>query len=679
MRPLNTSLLSSTLLLGSVLLTGCGGDSNYDFDKPTEAAESTLPQGPVFDPANGQIPTPNDLLMGADGTLNIPNDADNDGKPDNSLVAALNELDGASTSNPMIVKFGISLDPASLVVGETIRIFEVTKTGPAVTGVTGEVSNIIVKVLADEKTLALVPFPPLKENTSYVVALTNGIKDTEGNPAQAPSAYSLARSSATLVGSDYEKLEPVRQHIGNLELIAKSQGVDTDKVVLSWAFSTQSITAVLKDVASSAEAGAIVMAPFPVNTAALKPAINYGGLAFTGAADVHIGTLDIPYYLDKTKPLSGFWKNSDGKSPIRGNTKPVATSTLTTPVIMTTPSASLGLVKPSNGWPIIMYQHGITRYRTDMLIYADSLAKKGFAVIAMDLPLHGVPKLIAEGKPNPFHADHTAFTTDVEPSFNLDLMDNATGAPAPSGDGKIDSSGAHFINLQSLLTSRDNNRQGVSNLLVLRRSLKDIADIDESYVGFIAHSLGGVVGVPYLGVENIYTPSALITTGASITTIIRDSASYGPTVKGALAAAGVTGSAYDEFLLGAQWVLDSSDPINFTTPAVSQHAIYMTEIIGNGGKHLSDTTVPNSSTEILAALIGAKPATLAENTVAIGAPKIIRFTQGDHSSILDPSDDVPTDVESYLNVFEEMHAQVASFMESGGTKVEIADDSIIKK
>lgn len=678
MRTIKKSLQSITLLSVSVLLTACGSNSDYNFNKATEAAESVPPQGPVFDPAGGKIPTPNDLLMGVDGTVNIPNPADKDGKV-NPLIAAINELDGASTSNPMIVQFGFELNKESLKIGDTIRVFEVTKAGLAVTGVKAEVTSILIKVLDDKKTLALVPFPPFKENTSYLVALTNDIKDVKGNSAQAPSAYSLARSNVTLVGSDFEKLEPVRQHIGNLELIAKSQGVDTNKIILSWAFSTQSITAVLKDVAANAEAGKIVMAQTPFNTALLKPAINYGGLAFTGAADVHIGTLDIPYYLDKAKPLTGYWKNSDDKSPNRNNVKPIATSTLTVPVMMTTPSASLQLTKPAEGWPIVIYQHGITRYRTDMLIYADSLAKKGFAVIAMDLPLHGVPKTTRAGTPNPFHASATAFPTDVEPSFELDLIDNATGAPAPSGDGKIDSSGAHFINLQSLLTSRDNNRQGVSNLLVLRRSLKDIADIDETYVGFIAHSLGGVVGVPYLGVENTYTPSALITTGASITTIIRDSASYGPTVKGALAAAGVTGAAYDQFLQGAQWVLDSSDPINFTTPAVSHHAIYMTEIIGDGGTHLSDTTVPNSSTEILAALIGAKPATLAENVVAVGAPKIIRFTQGDHSSILDPSDDVPTGVESYLNVFEEMHAQVASFMESSGTKVEVSDDLIIKQ
>ncbi|MCF6189218.1 MAG: lipase [Cocleimonas sp.] len=694
MKLFNTSFLTIALL--STLLTACGGGkSNYDFDNTDHEESAALPHGPVFDPAGGNIPMPNDLAFnyGADGTINIPNDKNEDGIPDNPVITAINELDGASTSNPMIVNFGMPLDPASLVVGDTIRIFEVTRSGPAITGVVREVTaaEIIVKVVGENAdTLAIVPFPPLKESASYEVVLTTGIKDTAGKPAETSSVYNIVRSTSGPLTGAFAPLEPVRQHINNLELIAQSQGVDVDTIVLSWAFGTQSTTAILNAVAADATANTLVMAPVPVapgvtlNTSHVAPSsIDYAGLAFTGAADIHIGTLNVPYYLEAPSaqnpiaPLTGYWKGVGGSSLTRYNTTPIATQTLTIPVMMTVPNANSGRVKPAAGWPIVMYQHGITRYRTDMLIYADSLAKAGFALIAMDLPLHGVPKFLADGSPNPFHAAHTPFPTDVEPSFDVDYMNNAT--QAPGSDGIIDPSGKHYINLQSLLTSRDNNRQGVSNLLVLRRSLGSIADIDTSKVSFIAHSLGGVVGVPYLGVEDKVTPSALITTGASITTIIKDSATFGPIVKGGFLADDPTRTeaVYIAFLQGAQWVLDSSDPINFAMDAAATHPIYMTEIIGDGATHSFDTTVPNSSTEMLAALLQAQPASAVSNPVAIGAPKIIRFVQGDHSSILDPTDDVPAGVTSYINVFEEMHSQVSSFMTSGGTKVDISDFGII--
>lgn len=673
MKLFNASFL--TIILLSTILTACGGGSNHNFDDTTDTEEPVaLPHGPIFDLAGGNIPMPNDLALGlVDGTINIANPSGN------SVIAAINELDGASTSNPLIATFGMELDPASLIVGDTVRIFEVTRAGPAVTGIIREVTaaEVIIKVIGGN-TLAIIPFPPLKESASYEVVLTTGIKDTAGVPAQASTIYNLVKSSVPLTGGDFEQLEPVRQHINNLELIAQSADIDSVNIVQSWVLSTQSTTAVLNAVAADATTGALSMAPTGLNTSNIPTLINYAGLAYAGAADIHIGTLDVPYYLEAPSaqnpiaPLTGYWKGMGGVSLTRENTTPIATQTLTIPVMMTVPNASSGKTMPASGWPLVIYQHGITKVRTNVLIYADSLAKAGFAVIAIDLPLHGVTDTA-----NQFHASNTAFPTDVEPSFDVDYMNNATQAPGP--DGIIDSSGAHFINLQSLLTSRDNTRQGVSNLLVLRRSLGSIADIDTSKVSFIAHSLGGVVGIPYLGVEDKVTPSALITTGASITTIIRDSAFYGPVVKGAFLAGDSTRTEADyvAFLQGAQWVLDSSDPINFAMDAAAAHPIYMTEVIGDGATHSFDTTVPNSSTEILAALLQAQPASAVSNPVAIGSPRIIRFTQGDHSSILDPTDDVPAGIASYINVFEEMHSELSSFMTSGGTKVDISDFGVI--
>jgi len=668
MRRLTKSLISITLV--SALLSACGGDSTYDFTETEEPAVSALPHGPIFDPAGADIPQTNDLLFNGttDGTLNIPN-------PDaNPIIAAINELDGFSTSNPIIAKFGMSLDPASLIIGETIRIFEITKAGAAITAAGRELTaaEIIIKVIGDDaNTLALIPFPPLKESTSYEVILTNGIKDTEGKIAIAPSAYSLARSTEDLTGGDFEALEPIRQHVNNMELIAASKGVDTTKIVLTWSFTTQSITPVLKQVAADAVAGKITMIQTAFNTSHLQPAgIDYEGLAFSGNADVHVGTLDVPYYLEvpsaqnPTAILTGHWKGPNGTALTRFNTKPTENATLTIPVMMTTPNASSGQVMPAAGWPVVMYQHGITRVRTDMLIYADLMAKAGFSVIAIDLPLHGVTDTNS-----PFH-------TDKEQTFGVDFVNNTTNAPGPDGD--IDPAGTHFINLSSPLTSRDNIRQGVSNLLVLRKSLASIPNIDASKVSLVAHSLGGIIGVPYLGVETTPIPSALITTGASISTILKESTNFGPPIKGALEANGITGDAYEQYLLGTQWIVDSSDPINFTNAALAVHPIYMTEVIGDGELHVADTTVPNSSTEILASLFGAQPATQINNAITIGNSKIVRFIQGDHSSILDPTDDAPVGT-TYINVFREMHAQLASFIESNGTNVVITDQEIIKK
>nr|AJG38001.1 carboxylesterase [uncultured Gammaproteobacteria bacterium] len=667
--PIKT-ITTTALLSISVLLTACGG-SDYDFNKETTPPiTAALPHGPIFDPANSKIPSTNDLLFkdSTDGTLNIPN-------PDNNpVIDAINELDGFSTSVPIVAEFGMALDPASLVIGDSIHVFEVNKTGAAITAVVREVTadEMLAVAVGDKAmTLALVPRVPLKESTSYLVVLTNKIKGTDGKPAKTPSVYALTKGSVPLTGGDYAALEPLRQLSNNMETIAETQSVTKDSIVLSWSFTTQSISAVLNDVAASAKAGKIVVAPTGKNTHDISA-------AFPGIADVYIGTLDVPYYLkapsssNPTAPLTDYWKGAGGTSLTRYNTTPIANSTLATPLMVTMPNANSGLTMPADGWPVIIYQHGITRVRTDMLIYADAMASVGYAVVAMDLPLHGIDT------ENPFygvfHASKTPFPTDVEPSFDVDYVNNETGAAGP--DGISDESGKHFMNLRSLLTSRDNIRQGVSNLLVLRRSLKNIPNIDASKVGFIAHSLGGIVGVPYLGVEDKSLPTSLVAAGAPIRTILKDSIPFGVDIKNALAAAGITGDAYEKFLIGTQFVLDSADPFNYAIDAGATHPIHMIEIIGDGtATHIPDQVVSNRTTEMLAALIGATSASnIGQNAVTVGGAKIVRFTQGNHSSVLDP-----TRGGNYLNVFTEIHRQLASFQAASGAGFIITDGSIIKK
>jgi hypothetical protein len=656
----------------AVLLSACGGSSSkYDFTQPLEPTESTPPHGPIFDPAAAKIPSTNDILLqgSTDGTLNIPN-------PDNnSLIKAINQLDGFSTSIPFTADFNMSLAPASLIVGKTIHVFEVTKnTQGAVISIIRELTAAeIIAIPTGDKaaTLTLIPRTPLKESTGYLVVLTNGIKDPSGTVAQAPSAYSLARSTTPLTGSDFKALEPLRQLINNMEGMAASAGVDKSKIILSWSFTTQSTTAVLKRLAADASTSNIVVAATDKTTTDFLSSLP-------GFADIFIGTLDIPYYLEvpstenPTASLTGYWKGLEGNALTRYNLKPIATTTLNIPVIMTIPNAKSGKTKPKDGWPVVIYQHGITRNRLDLIGYADSMALAGFAMVGIDLPLHGITD-----SGNPLHASNTLFTNDIEPTFDVDFINNQTKTEQP--DGIIDPSGEHFLNLKGFLTSRDNIRQGVANLLVLRRSLENIADLNADKIGLIAHSLGGIVAVPFLGVESKSIPSSLITTGASISTILGDSASYGPLIKANLAAQGVTGDNYQKFLLGTQWVVDSADPVNFAKDAAKIHPIHLMEIVGDGsGVHIPDQTVPNSSTEILATLLGATVASNAVNAVSIGNPRIVKFTQGNHSSILDPGRGAPAGG-SYLNVLLEMHSQLARFHGSGGTTVVIDNTGIVLK
>ncbi len=277
--------------------------------------------------------------------------------------------------------------------------------------------------------------------------------------------------------------------------------------------------------------------------------------------------------------------------------------------------------------------------------------------------------------PNPFHASNTVAFDETELTFDLDLSNNETSASGP--DGIIDTSGTYFINLQSLLTSRDNVRQGVSDLLTLRKSLGNIVNgmdgstikIDTSRTGFVAHSLGGVVATTYLGVEAQSLPSSLVSAGAPITRILQDSASFGPRIVAGLEAQDVTGDDILAFFQAAQWIVDSADPVNFASKAVAKNAIHMIKVVDDG-------TVPNSSTDILSSLIGANTVSSTVTDIAPGNAGIVTFTKGLHSAPLTPAG--PNGPLEYLDVFTEMHTQMATFQGSGGTTILISAPEIIQ-
>jgi len=659
------------ICIASVLAVGCSsGSSDNDSDREEEVTSpDTSTAGPIFDPANGLIPTTNDLLFAGsvDGTLNIPN------VDENPVIAAVNKLDGFSTSAPMVASFGTPIDPTTLVVGDSVRVFEVTKDANGlVTAVNGELSASQIAVTTsgdDNDSLLLIPLQPLKASTSYMVVLTSGINVLAGESGEAVAAVPSTIYNLTKVLADYPSGSPLaalnalRPFTVAMEsaAVAQDESLSSSDIVLSWSFTTQSISQTLDTLAADVEAGSMG----EVNTAGISP---------LGAAVISTSTLDIPYYLEKPSEanpvaaVTGYWKGVGGSDLTRFNPSPVVNETLTIPVLISTPNPATGQVMPATGWPVVMFQHGITRNRTDMLAVADSLAQAGFAVVSIDLPLHGVT--------DQSDAQVLPFKTENEFTFGIDyLTEDADGnVTANTPDGVEDSSGSSFLNLASLLTSRDNIRQGALNLLVLRKTLETSPSfsgvtLDGSQIGFVGHSLGGIVGTVYLGVEDSVTTSSLVTTGGGIPRLLDGSEVFGDTIRAGLAAQGVVGDAYQSYLTGAQWVLDSADPINYAMDAAGTHSIHMIEVIGDSVIPNAVATGPLSGTEPLAALMGLESITSTQSS-ASGVNGIVRFSEGNHGSVLDPAESTDATVE--------MQTEIGAYQASFGQAIVITNPSVIQ-
>ena len=484
-----------------------------------------------FDPSNSIVPFPIDLLRqgSKDLTINAP-------VPTNAAqagpVLALNALDGFSTTAPWSTSFSTSLTASSVVGGSTVRVFEVSvdpATG-AVTGVKNELKSPqqFVAVLASNattgSTLAILPTAPLKQLTSYMAVVTNGITNSTGAPIRSSLIYGLAKRTSPLCSGGASTLpalpaaeacalEPLRQLVNLQEAAASKAGVTAGNIVISWSATTQSTTVPMQALTAKIDAShntSLQLVPTGLD-------LSKANAALPPIANIYVGDLSVPYYLSEptasnpTAPLTGFWHAAPGAyvSPYDkagldpastnvtfANPFPVQTDTQKIPVLLTVPNANSGHSKPASGWPVVIFQHGITRNRTDALAIAGALAQAGFAVISIDLPLHGLTD-----PTNPFFHNQLvantpgAFVLAPERTFDLDFASNTTGASGP--DGKIDPSGSYFINLTSLLTSRDNLRQGVADLIQLRSSLGSVSldgttTFDTTHVAFVGQSLGSI-------------------------------------------------------------------------------------------------------------------------------------------------------------------------------------------
>jgi hypothetical protein len=724
-------------------------------DKAEDGVTSEIGVISLFDPAAVNpslcgapaIPFPNNALF-ADGTqatglttdttLNIPSAA--------STAVAANLTDGFSTTASIFTDVLGSVDLAStadgLIVLEadaTPRILapgidytvqsstamaQVSGTGGCALDATVNTGPAKFQPISQQRTRILIePLKPLAASTTYIVAVTNDLRSSDGvralaneffpvvnsdvaicdrnntnadpaildctNPAapadaaarlNAPALTTMTApyvvngvpvSGATAAAARLTTLETLRANlvrptVTGMNTLFAALGEPTladEDLVVAWSFTTQSIGATMATLNAIQTAKSFTVSDSGLDT---------GNLGLTDSAHIWTGTLDaVPYYLDDASgptdaaSQTGFWLNNgavtstanggfvpwtplgnyDG-DPNTPNTPapcttgvppfnwaaPVSTtnchripttrSTENLPVIITVPKTA----KPVDGWPVVVFQHGITGNRTQMLALGPTLASAGFVTVAIDLPLHGVLGPLSMS--NPF------YQSGNERHFELDV---ATGSGSclsnPAGDGATDPSGTCFINLVSLITSRDNLRQAAADLIHLVKSLGDANlnfdgvagnDIDTTQIHFAGISLGSIVGTTMLGVNTDVQAASIHVPGGGLGKLLDASATFGPVVAAGLASAGAaTGSSgsgspfegtdtYETFVRFAQHLVDPGDPINYAVAANANHPIHMTEVIG-------DTVVPNSAlsncpdADELPLGIGGTPAT--NNTV----------------------------------------------------------------
>ncbi len=298
--------------------------------------------------------------------------------------------------------------------------------------------------------------------------------------------------------------------------------------------------------------------------------ITLGGLpAFNPAAGV------VQSFRDGTGNLTGYYH-----------------STTTIPFVYIVPTG----VAPAGGWPLVMFQHGITGQKEQAIAVAGSLTAAGYAVIAIDLPLHGA--LAVSG--------HTTGTL-----WGQDFM--AVGAPLATRSN-VQQAAFNLHRLELTLIGG-----GFAGLGTAGADAPNRTTVKPKYVGL---SLGSIVGAYYLAGNTSlatsgtpYTQTTLNSDmkgfmsvpGGRLAYLLKDSPAFSTSINAGLAAKGIAAGTvtYNQFFLVTQSITDTVDPASMTTPLAEglpsrlSGRIAIQEAVG-------DLVIPNENTRYLGNALGGR-------------------------------------------------------------------------
>ena len=690
-------MLRIFLFAVAVLLSGCGSDVDsaaYD-EKPGAFVR--------FDSESGAIPYPNNILFAGaqDGTLNIPYEATD---ADAALTVQLNTLDGFSTASSITVPLSAPIDAATL--AGNVHVFKVQAiAAPQTLYIPGVIATERALtygqdfvLAATDTAIAIVPTSPMEGHSNYMVVVTDGVRAANGGLLAPDATTAMLMGTHALVDENgtptvyldpdttantyaAAQLEGLRQLNALMIAQAEKAGIARENIVTVWSFQTQTIGAVNANLAAAAMAhptAALSLANTGINTKTVLASFGYDTTLLNGSAQIYAGTLaSVPQYMP--------YGSAEDPSVVTGGSfrysapfKPALEYNATLPVVATVPNAASGCTEPESGWPVVLFQHGIGRDRTDLFGFGETLALGCRVGIAIDLPLHGVTE--TNTSINPFYAGA------LERTFNVDLVtENPYGTViAYAPDGIIDSSGANFMNFTHVITTRDNLRQTTSDLTVLTQSIGNAVGItlDQSRISFLAYSLGTIASAGYIQHATMLESAVLLMPGQQIIPFLLASPYFSPQINAGLAAiAGLMPDTpeYDAFALASQTLIDDADPVNYSKGLAASSVFPVLMFQALHDQHILATvdTAPLAGTEPFIRFsaahdintsrlknvgIGYLYATEANRTVS-------RINQGDHTTALDPS--------TGFSAFVEYQSELISFIDSKGASIFVIDPALL--
>ncbi|MBA6348775.1 VolA/Pla-1 family phospholipase [Colwellia sp. BRX8-9] len=571
-----------SVAIASVLgLTACDDESIKDVqNEVVENGSAVTPTARVkFNPSAGAagLSIPNDLIFSGtvDGTLEIPVADPTDGS---DPFVAISALDGWSISQPfpLGIEFpaGTSLDAASASEPASVRVFETIMGGDAndsdCTAVTRGLACKVVGELVfmqdfvtqkSGDNVLFIPIQPLKAETTYVMVMTNNLRDNNGKAIAGSTTYELARQDINTLPLGNASQLGLQAAINSYEAAVVAAGVSSDTIVYTAAMTTQSTTRVLSTVKSLMAAGV------PQMVANAQQGIPAIGVADTGisvanvltglipesliplysAANYIRGSITLPYYSavpsaeNPLAPVNDWWRaRCDSGATLAGlaaaNPGAIPADALDANDGFCMNFGLRDLSSSENpGLATLDTERNLTKFNPipatsammpiDVQMTTPDLAwanpvRASMGLPALEMPengwpvailVHGINSIKEEMLPitgilSAFGIATIAIDQPLHGSRGFDLDGDGTDEISTNEVSIL-----HYINLGNMLTMRDNTRQSTADLLGLRLGMNFLggADsdgnpikIDSSKVHLLGHSLGGIYGMNAVGLAN---------------------------------------------------------------------------------------------------------------------------------------------------------------------------------
>jgi len=610
----------------------------------------------VYDPTAGAIPFPNNLLLdGAKAAQNPPvyqvAIPATPGESDSAkaLRLGLNSLDGFTTQGNYFAAVTGPVDPASIGVTNAIS-FNMQ---------TGQPGPMTFSFVGTAPALVATPALPLDEKTMYGIVLISRVKAGDPKPADAASLkddkgrrlvaapfmallrnrHPLVDSAGKSTVSTLDNATAAQAEQARLAQKPFFDGLEAnttmpikrEDIVAAWTFRTMTITDPLPKLrALPWQVFAAADSQKPAWTGHFDPTLT--GFPASAPKDAIGGWVPDGTFTS--------WNGLDEQGSGAFLPNPAAGKAMQVPFMMTVPKGAA----PAEGWPVVVFQHGITRARTDFLAVANSMAKAGFATLSFDIIYHGARSWC------------TADAQCVAPGTCNKASGQCSTSLVLGTDGVPAASGQRFLNVANPFATRDNIRQHVIDAASLLRALAlnsgpggittpaPAPALNPAKVYYLSQSMGSILGTLVLSVDSLPTKAVLNVPGAPLPNIIFNGAAWKDIKAAVLASQNVTEGSIDYLKLGTifNWILDPADPGNFarylktkqlpdlvknpagTTPVPAKQ--FIMQLATN------DQVIPIQFGQYLASAAGLDPTLLKD--------KLTYANQG-HGFLLKPDPDLP--------------------------------------